>query len=106
MRMLRREQARLLERDVARSGEQKPGAVFIGGCFQGLGIARSLGKRGIPVCVFDDEISISRFSRYTTHAIQVKDLRHEEHIIKALLETGQLLKLQGWVLYPTREEIV
>ena len=33
------------------------GAVVIGGGCQGLGIARSLGRYGIPVCVVDDEIS-------------------------------------------------
>jgi len=33
----------------------------IGGDYQGLGIVRSLGRQGIPVCVVDDEYSISRF---------------------------------------------
>lgn len=106
MRMLRREQTRLLERDVAFSGEQAPGAVVIGGCFQGLGIVRSLGKHGVPVCVIDDETSISRYSRHTTYAIKVKDLREEQQIVEALLEAGHSFKLHGWVLYPTREEIV
>lgn len=106
MRTLRREQTRLLERDEVNSGEQAPGAVVIGGCFQGLGIVRSLGKQGIPVCVVDDETSIARYSRHTTYAIQVHDLRDERQIVEALLETGRTLKLQGWVLYPTREEIV
>ena len=86
--------------------EQTTGAVVIGGCFQGLGIVRSLGRRGIPVCVIDDEISIARYSRYTTHAVHVKELRAEEHIVEALLEIGQRLNLHGWVLYPTREELV
>ena len=30
------------------------GAVVIGGDFNGLGIVRSLGRQGIPVCVIDD----------------------------------------------------
>ena len=30
---------------------------------------RSLGRRGVPVCVIDDEHSIARFSRYTTHSV-------------------------------------
>ncbi|HET8842827.1 MAG TPA: hypothetical protein VFN35_15290 [Ktedonobacteraceae bacterium] len=106
MRMLRREQTRLLERDEVFAGEQMPGAVVIGGCFQGLGIVRSLGKRGIPVCVIDDETSISRYSRHTTRALKVKNLRNEQQIVEALLDIGNSLKLQGWVLYPTREEIV
>ena len=40
------------------------GAVVIGGDYQGLGIVRSLGRQGVPVCVVDDEHSISRYSRY------------------------------------------
>jgi D-aspartate ligase len=82
------------------------GAVVLGGDFQGLGIVRSLGRRGAPVCVIDDEYSISRFSHYTTHAIRVPDLRDETRIVDAVLEIGHRLGLKGWVLYPTRDEIV
>ena len=35
------------------------GAIVVGGDYQGLGIVRSLGSRGIPICVVDDEHSIS-----------------------------------------------
>jgi D-aspartate ligase len=83
-----------------------PGAVIIGGDYQGLGIVRSLGRRGIPVCVVDDEHSISRFSRYTQFAVRVPDLRNEAAAIEALLDIGRRLNLKGWVLFPTREELV
>jgi D-aspartate ligase len=82
------------------------GAIILGGDYQGLGIARSLGRHGIPVCIIDDEISISRFSRYSTHAIKVPNLRDEECTIETILEVGRKLKLDGWVLYPTRDETV
>jgi predicted ATP-grasp superfamily ATP-dependent carboligase len=82
------------------------GAVVIGGDYQGLGIVRSLGRMGIPVCVLDDEHSISRFSRYATHAVRVRDLRQEEPTVEALLRIGRSLHLQGWVLFPTRDETV
>jgi predicted ATP-grasp superfamily ATP-dependent carboligase len=82
------------------------GAVVIGGDYQGLGIVRSLGRRGWRVCVIDDEHSIARFSRWTTHAIKVPDLRSEEATVGELLRTGRALGLDGWVLYPTREETV
>jgi D-aspartate ligase len=39
------------------------GALIVGGEHPGLGVARSLGRRGIPVCVVDDQQSISRFSK-------------------------------------------
>ena len=83
-----------------------PGAVVIGGDYQGLGIVRSLGRMGVPVCVIDDEHSISRFSRYATHSVRVRDLRQEEPTLATLLRIGRSLNLQGWVLFPTRDEIV
>ena len=80
------------------------GAVVIGGGCQGLGIARSLGKHGIPVCLIDDEISIARASRFVRDAIHVRDLRTEQALLDALALARGRLRLSGWVLYPTREE--
>lgn len=82
------------------------GAVVIGGDYQGLGIVRSLGRQGIPVCVVDDELSISRYSRYSTKFVKLADLHDERVIVDRLLEIGKRLGLGGWVLYPTREELV
>src|SRR5271170_7563433 len=82
------------------------GAVVVGGDYQGLGIVRSLGRQGIPVCIVDDELSISRYSRYSTKFVKVADLHDERVTVDSLLEIGKRLSLQGWVLYPTREELV
>lgn len=82
------------------------GAVVVGGDYQGLGIVRSLGRHGIPVCVIDDERSIARHSRYTTHALTVKSLGDERAVVDTLLAAAARLGLDGWVLYPTREETV
>ena len=82
------------------------GAIVCGGCYQGLGIVRSLGRRGVPVCVIDDERSISQFSRYATYAIHVENLRDEHAMIDTVLAVGRRFALEGWVLYPTREEMV
>jgi predicted ATP-grasp superfamily ATP-dependent carboligase len=82
------------------------GAVVVGGDFNGLGIVRSLGRRGIPVCVLDDERSIARFSRYCRHHVRVADLRDHGRTVDAVLEAGERLGLEGWVLYPTRDETV
>ncbi|MFL5626162.1 MAG: ATP-grasp domain-containing protein [Ktedonobacteraceae bacterium] len=88
------------------SPTQPTGAVVVGGCFQGLGIVRSLGRHGVPVCVIDDESSISRFSRYTTHAVRVRDLRDEQQTVETVLDVGRRLGLEDWVLFPTRDETV
>jgi D-aspartate ligase len=82
------------------------GALVLGGDFPGLGIVRSIGRRGRPVCVVDDEQSISRFSRYCTSAVRVPDLRNEPRTVETLLELSDRLGVSGWVLFATRDEIV
>jgi D-aspartate ligase len=82
------------------------GAIVVGGDYQGLGIVRSLGRRNVPICVIDDEMSIARFSRYTTHAVAVPSLRDEKKTVDTILNLGRRLNLKGWVIYPTRDETV
>ena len=84
----------------------RPGAIVVGGDYQGLGIVRSLGRRGVPTCVIDDERSIARFSRYATHAVACEDLLDERRAVAAVLDAGSRLGLDGWVLFPTRDENV
>jgi D-aspartate ligase len=88
------------------TGRENSGAVVIGGDYQGLAIVRSLGRRGIRTCVVDDERSIARFSRFTTRYEHVGALRDERATVETLLDVGRRLGLEGWVLYPTREELV
>jgi D-aspartate ligase len=90
----------------SRRASQVPGAVVIGGDSQGLGIARSLGRQGIPVCVVDDETSIARVSRFVQHTMKVPDLRTESALLTALAQARGRHGLDGWVLYPTRDENV
>jgi predicted ATP-grasp superfamily ATP-dependent carboligase len=92
--------------EIVRAATETVGAVVLGGDYQGLGIVRSLGRQGVPVCVVDDEYSISRFSRYATRFVNVPDLRDQRKVVDCLLEMGKRLGLEGWILYPTREEIV
>ena len=87
-------------------GEAPVGAVVIGGDYQGLGIVRSLGRQRIPVCVVDDELSISRYSRYCGRFVKLESLREERTTVDSLLKLGKRFDLRGWVLYPTREELV
>jgi D-aspartate ligase len=82
------------------------GAVIVGGEHPGLGIARSLGRKGIPVCIVDDQYSVSHFSKFAKHVVRVKDLRDEQKTVASVLEVGRQLGLAGWVLFPTRDETV
>jgi D-aspartate ligase len=82
----------------------KIGALVIGGDHPGLAIARSLGRRGIPVYVLEDQLSVSQCSRYVSRLVRVKDIRGERATIDAVLEVGRKYGLKGWVLFPTRDE--
>src|SRR5262249_650577 len=84
----------------------RPGALVVGGDHPGLGVARSLGRRGIPVYVVDNQQSISSFSRYVSRVLRVKDLRNERKTVEAVLKLGHQYGLKNWVLYPTRDETV
>jgi D-aspartate ligase len=97
----------VISQRAAEERTKKPvGAVVIGGDYQGLGIVRSLGRRDVPVCVIDDENSIARYSRYTTRMVAVPSLREEKQTVDAVLEIGRRHGLQGWLLFPTRDETV
>jgi D-aspartate ligase len=82
------------------------GAVVLGGDYQGLGIVRSLGRQGVPVCVVDDERSIARLSRYTGSHERIADMGDDERFIEDLLGLARRRRLEGSVLYPTRDETV
>ncbi len=88
------------------SGGERVGAIVIGGDFQGLGIVRSLGRHGIPVCVIDDEPSVSRYSRFTTRTVRVENLRTAEAMIASLLAAVEEFGMTGWIVFPTRDETV
>jgi D-aspartate ligase len=90
-----------------RPAQSEPtGALVVGGDHPGLGVVRSLGRRGIPVHILDDQFSVAFFSKYVTRVTRVPDLRDERKTIEALLETGRRFNLKDWVLFPTRDETV
>jgi len=90
----------------AMAATNSTGAIIVGGDHPGLGIARSLGRRGIPVFSIDDQYSISSFSRYVRQAVRVQDLRDERKTVEAVLDIGRRFNLANWVLFPTRDETV
>lgn len=95
------------ERTIAKATtKQTTGALVIGGEHPGLGVARSLGRRGIPVYIIDDQQSVCAFSRYTTRTIRVPDLRDEQKTIDSVFDVGRRFNLRDWVLFPTRDETV
>jgi len=82
------------------------GGLVIGGDYQGLGIIRSLGRHGVPSVVIDDEYCIGSHSRYALHSVHFKNIREPEAVVDAALSVGKRYGLEGWILFPTRDETV
>lgn len=82
------------------------GVLIIGGDHPGLGVARSLGRREVPVYVVDDQWGVASFSRYVKRFVKVKSLRDERTTVDVVLEVGKRFGLRNWILVPTRDETV
>jgi len=82
------------------------GALVVGGDHPGLGIARSLGRRGIPVYIVEDQFCISSFSRYAKKVVRVDNILDERKTVAAVLDVGRRYNLRNWILFPTRDENV
>jgi D-aspartate ligase len=81
-----------------------PGALVLTGDHRGLGIARSLGRHGIPVwVVMERGESVARASRYVQHALPFPDGDETEQR-DYLLELADRHRLDKWVLFPTRDD--
>lgn len=79
------------------------GAIVIGGDYRGLGVVRSLGRRGIPVWVLTDEHCVAATSRYTRQH-RAWPASGESQQIEFLLELSRRHGLAGWALIPTGDE--
>jgi len=84
----------------------KPGALILGGDFQGLGVIRSLSEQGVQVFLVEYEWSISRYSRYVRRRAFKRDLLSGGRFAEYLIELAKEEKLEGWVVYPNNDEIV
>lgn len=82
------------------------GALVTGADYRGLGIVRSLGRRGIPVWVLREEgHSLGAASRYATHSKRwpaVDALGQAEFLANLAISNG----LKNWTLFPTTDELV
>jgi len=74
------------------------GAVVIGGAYGSLALARSLGRRGIPVWLFNSGYPIAQFSRYVRRNLAWPAGVSDQ--IECLLESGERNQLRGWTLFP------
>src|SRR5436190_199540 len=79
------------------------GAIVIGGDYRGLGIVRSLGRRGIPVWVLTDEHLIGAASRYAQRNLALPSVAEQDQVA-FLCDLGRRHGLDGWLLFPTGDE--
>jgi predicted ATP-grasp superfamily ATP-dependent carboligase len=81
----------------------KPTAVVMNMFYTGLGIARSLGERGIPVVGLTAERGLyGNFSRYAKTRVCPDSKREPEALLAYLIELGKSLGQRG-VIFPTRD---
>ncbi len=79
------------------------GAVVVGSDYRGLGVVRSLGRRGVPVWVLtggDDRLAAA--SRYASRRLPLPGSGGE--LCSFLLDLADRHQLDGWVVFPTTDE--
>jgi D-aspartate ligase len=96
--------SRVLSCTGLRNMTQTTGALVIGGNLNGLSIARSLGRQGVPVWVTTPpNIRLASFSRYTQRTLPWHNGDSESQAAY-LLELAERYQLDQWVLFPTSDE--
>ena len=84
----------------------KAGAIIIGGHYQGLGALKSLGERGVPLCLLDSGLNIGRFSRYAKKFYRCPNVKYETSFLSYLKRLAVEDELLNWVIFPTEDETV
>jgi predicted ATP-grasp superfamily ATP-dependent carboligase len=82
---------------------KEPGALVLGGDYRGLGIVRSLGRRGVPVWVAQHGDALATYSRYSRRKLTWPG-PFESDQTDFLLSFGKEHGLEGWVLFPTADK--
>jgi D-aspartate ligase len=86
--------------------QRMPGAVLLGSDFKALGVARSLGQRGIPSVVVDTIPRSAWFSRYVVKRFKWRSQMDDPAFVSFLLNKGKQFHLEHWVLFPMQDEAV
>jgi D-aspartate ligase len=80
------------------------GALVLGGNLNGLSIARSLGRHGVPVWVTTPaDVKLASYSRYTLRTLPWPNEEYETQA-EYLLKLAAQYQLDRWVLFPTSDE--
>ena len=82
------------------------GAIIIGGHYQGLGALKSLGEKGVPLCLLDSSLHIGRFSKYAKKFYSCPSVKQDALLLEYLKKLAINENLQDWVVFPTDDETV
>src|SRR5262249_26085297 len=88
----------------SRSGPSVPGAIVLGGDSGALDIARSLGRRRIPVWILSGPFCLTSFSRYAARRLAWPILRTAQEQADYLVALAREHHLEGWVPMATDDE--
>ncbi|HEX8034940.1 MAG TPA: ATP-grasp domain-containing protein [Ktedonobacterales bacterium] len=83
-----------------------PGVVLLGSDFKALGVARSLGRRGIPIVVLDNVPRSAWFSRYVIKRVHWHGPLDGRPLVDLLLELALRDHLEQWILFPVQDDAV
>lgn len=86
--------------------KNKIGAVITGGDFLGLGVLRTLRKKGIPAILLDHEQSISKYSRFNIKHFKSPRPSETEEYVNFLIQLAKREGIQGWIIFPHSDEAV
>ena len=82
----------------------KPPALVMNMFYTGLGVARSLGERGVPVLGLSNRRNLyGNFTRYAKTVICPDSRDEPEALLRFLVELGRKLNAQA-VIFPTRDD--
>jgi D-aspartate ligase len=81
-----------------------PGVLLLGSDFKALGVARSLGRRGVPVAVVDNLPRSGWFSRHVSKRFRWRGPMYGGAFLTFLLDLAERDAMEGWVLFPAQDE--
>jgi predicted ATP-grasp superfamily ATP-dependent carboligase len=82
--------------------QKAPGALIVGGAHVSIAVARSLGRRGIPVWLLSNH-PIPTYSRYVKRSFPWPGADHADGL-SAIIDLAKKHGLQGWVLIATGDQ--
>ncbi|MFI5273483.1 MAG: ATP-grasp domain-containing protein [Ktedonobacterales bacterium] len=83
-----------------------PGAVLLGSDFKALGVARSLGRHGVPCAVIDNTPRSAWYSRYVTRRFTWSGPMDDPAFVAYLQDLAKTHGFERWLLVPMQDEVV